>query len=76
MMPHAQRSKGGRVPKKAKQVSGDKAKVKKLNELKKVTKQLDKLTGFVQPKRTAKEKKIDKLWDKKTKLKQQLGIEL
>ena len=64
-----------RTPKKAKQVSGDKMKVAKLNELKKVSKQLDKLTGLTMPKRTAKEIKIDKLFEKKNKLREQLGIE-
>ena len=62
-------------PKKAKQVTGDKMKVVKLNELKKVTKQLDKLTGLIMPKRTAKEIKIEKLYEKKNKLREQLGIE-
>lgn len=65
----------GKRPKKAKQVTGDKAKIKKLAELKKVTRQLDKLTGVEIPKRTAKEIKIDKLFGKRQKLREQLGIE-
>ena len=64
-----------RMPKKAHTVKGDKAKLKKLNELKKVTKDLDKLTEFKMPKRTAKEIKIDKLYEKKHKLKESLGVE-
>ena len=64
------------IPKKAKQVSGDKMKVKKINELKKVTKQLDKMIGIDKPiKRSAKEIKIDKLFDQKQKLREQLGID-
>lgn len=65
-----------KTPKKAAQVKGDKMKVKKINELKKVTKQLDKMFGVDKPiKRSAKEIKIDKLFDKKQKLREQLGID-
>lgn len=75
MTVHVERGTSHNTPKKATQVKGDKMKVVKLNELKKVTKQLDKLTTFTQPKMTAKEKKINKLFEKKFKLREQLGIE-
>lgn len=61
-----------REGKKAKQVTGNAGKLKKLGELKKVTSQIDKL---VKPD-AAKEKKIDKLFKQKRKLKEQLGIDL
>ena len=58
-------------PPKAKQVSGDKVKLKKLAELKKVTKQIDDRFKAEQKKF----EKRDKLFDKQSKLRQQLGIE-
>ena len=60
-----------RLPKKAKQVPGNTTKLKKLAELKKVSGQLDKL---FKPDRN-KDKKMDQLFKKKDKLRQQLGID-
>lgn len=67
-MPGIRISKPG---KKAKQVTGNAGKLKKLGELKKVSKQLDKL---FKPDR-ARDRKMDKLFKKKDKLRQQLGID-
>jgi len=60
-----------RLPKKAKPVTGNTTKLKKLAELKKVSGQLDKL---FKPDR-ARDRTMDKLFKKKDKLRQQLGID-
>jgi len=60
-----------RIPKKAKQVSGDATKIKKLAELKKVTKQIDKVFK-ADNKRF---ERNEKLFSKSRKLKEQLGID-
>lgn len=60
-----------RQPKKAKQVTGNTTKLKKLKELKTVNKQIDKSNK-------ANDKifqKSDKLFNKRRKLQQQLGID-
>ena len=60
-----------RTPKKAKQVTGNATKIKKLAELKKVTKEIDQAhkTDMKRFERS------DKLFNKARKLKQQLGID-
>jgi hypothetical protein len=60
-----------RQPKKAKQVSGNKPKLSKLAELKKVNKQID-AERKGQDKRFS---KMDKLHTKSRKLREQLGID-
>ena len=58
------------MPKKAKQVTGNTTKLKKLAELKKVNKQIDDIHR-ADDKRF---KKSDKLYSKSRKLREQLGI--
>ena len=60
-----------RMPKKAKQVTGNATKLKKLAELKKVNKAIDKIHK-ADNKRF---EKSDKLYTKSRKLREQLGIE-
>lgn len=52
-------------PKKAKMVTGDKARIKKLDELQAVTKEIEERFEV-----------SEKLFEKKRKLKEQLGIEI
>ena len=58
-------------PKKAKQVTGNATKLKKLTELKKVNKQIDKVNKADQKRFESQ----DKLFTKRRKLEEQLGIE-
>jgi hypothetical protein len=67
-MPHVIDS---RRPKKAKQVTGNKPKLSKLAELKKVNKAID----AEQKKDNLRFRKMDKLFTKSRKLKEQLGID-
>jgi hypothetical protein len=60
-----------RRPKKAKQVTGNKPKLSKLAELKKVNKQIDQQRRLDDKRFT----KMDKLFTKSRKLKEQLGID-
>lgn len=69
-MPHGVRERGRNAPKKMKQVTGEKNKIKKLNELKKVNKEIDK-TFKADSKRF---ERTDKLFNKKRKIEEQLGI--
>lgn len=62
---------GNKARKKAPMVKGDKMKVKKLGELKKVKGQLDKIFKADQKRF----EKNDKLFTKQRKLEEQLGIE-
>lgn len=56
---------------KAKPVTGNATKLKKLSELKKVNKELDKMFQVDRKKDSAR----DKLWDKQQKLREQLSID-
>ena len=66
-MPRLLRNVAVRKPKKEKQVTGNAMKLKKLTELKKVNKEIDKLQkqGFA---------KTEKMFAKRMKLQEQLGI--
>lgn len=65
------RNRGVKAAKKAPQVKGNKMKVKKLGELKKVQKDIDKIFKTDQKRF----EKNDKLFNKARKLKEQLGID-
>lgn len=60
-----------RQPKKAKRVTGNKPKLKALKELQQVNAQVKKEFGPD----TKREKRLDKMFDKQRKLREQLGID-
>lgn len=70
-MPKVLRGAIPRMPKKAKQVTGNKTKLSKLDQLKKVNKEIDKQRKLDDKRFT----KMDRLFTKSRKLKEQLGID-